>query len=196
MLLIIDNYDSFTYNLAYYFNVLGENVQVFRNDVLTISAIEDLDPQQIVISPGPGSPQEAGFSLDVIRYFSGKLPILGVCLGHQAISLVFGSRVVQARKVMHGKTSLVFHKDTGIFKGLSNPLTVTRYHSLLVSYEDFPIALEVTSWTSSMGICEIMGLRHKIWNIEGVQFHPESILSEHGYQLLNNFLLQTGGIRV
>ncbi|WAG79619.1 aminodeoxychorismate/anthranilate synthase component II [Metapseudomonas furukawaii] len=197
MLLMIDNYDSFTYNVVQYLGELGADVHVIRNDELSIAEIETLNPERIVVSPGPCTPNEAGVSLDVIRHFAGKLPILGVCLGHQSIGQAFGGDVVRARQAMHGKTSPVFHKDLGVFEGLNNPLTVTRYHSLVVKLETLPDALEVTAWTQhdDGSVDEIMGLRHKTLNIEGVQFHPESILTEQGHELLANFLKQTGGVR-
>jgi anthranilate synthase component 2 len=197
MLLMIDNYDSFTYNVVQYLGELGADVQVFRNDELSVAQIEALNPERIVVSPGPCTPNEAGVSLEVIRHFAGKLPILGVCLGHQSIGQAFGGDVVRARQAMHGKTSPVFHKDLGVFEGLNNPLTVTRYHSLVVKLDTLPQDLEVTAWTQHAdgSVDEIMGLRHKTLNIEGVQFHPESILTEQGHELLANFLKQTGGVR-
>lgn len=197
MLLMIDNYDSFTYNVVQYLGELGADVHVVRNDELTVAEIEALKPERIVISPGPCTPNEAGVSLEVIRHFGGKLPILGVCLGHQSIGQAFGGDVVRARQVMHGKTSPVFHSDSGVFEGLKNPLTVTRYHSLAVKRETLPECLEITAWTQHAdgSIDEIMGLRHKTLNIEGVQFHPESILSEQGHELFANFLKQQGGVR-
>ncbi|MDH4870227.1 aminodeoxychorismate/anthranilate synthase component II [Pseudomonas sp. BN515] len=197
MLLMIDNYDSFTYNVVQYLGELGADVHVIRNDELSIAQIEALNPERIVVSPGPCTPNEAGVSLEVIRHFAGKLPILGVCLGHQSIGQAFGGDVVRARQAMHGKTSPVFHKDQGVFEGLNHPLTVTRYHSLVVKLETLPEALEVTAWTQHAdgSVDEIMGLRHKTLNVEGVQFHPESILTEQGHELLANFLKQTGGVR-
>ncbi len=197
MLLMIDNYDSFTYNVVQYLGELGADVHVIRNDELSIAQIEALNPERIVVSPGPCTPNEAGVSLEVIRHFAGKLPILGVCLGHQSIGQAFGGDVVRARQAMHGKTSPVFHKDQGVFEGLNHPLTVTRYHSLVVKLETLPDELEVTAWTQHAdgSVDEIMGLRHKTLNIEGVQFHPESILTEQGHELLANFLKQTGGVR-
>ncbi|AYF88785.1 aminodeoxychorismate/anthranilate synthase component II [Pseudomonas sp. JS3066] len=197
MLLMIDNYDSFTYNVVQYLGELGADVHVIRNDELSIAEIEALNPERIVVSPGPCTPNEAGVSLEVIRHFAGKLPILGVCLGHQSIGQAFGGDVVRARQAMHGKTSPVFHKDQGVFQGLNHPLTVTRYHSLVVKLETLPGELEVTAWTQHADgtVDEIMGLRHKTLNIEGVQFHPESILTEQGHELLANFLKQTGGVR-
>tara|TARA_R110000787_G_scaffold153494_1_gene267343 strand:- start:1001 stop:1591 length:591 start_codon:yes stop_codon:yes gene_type:complete len=190
MLLMIDNYDSFTYNLVQYFAELGAEVEVQRNDKLTINDIETLNPELIVISPGPCTPNEAGISLDVIHQFAGKKPILGVCLGHQAIGQAFGGNVVHAREIMHGKTSPVYHNNVGVFKGLNNPLQATRYHSLVIKKETLPDCFEVTAWTENPdgSIDEIMGVRHKTLPIEGVQFHPESILTEQGHQLLKNFL--------
>ena len=197
MLLMIDNYDSFTYNVVQYLGELGAEVKVIRNDELTIAQIEALNPERIVVSPGPCTPTEAGVSLEAIKHFAGKLPILGVCLGHQSIGQAFGGEVVRARQVMHGKTSPVLHKDQGVFAGLNNPLTVTRYHSLGVKRETLPDCLELTAWTAleDGSVDEIMGLRHKELNIEGVQFHPESILTEQGHELFANFLKQTGGRR-
>jgi anthranilate synthase component 2 len=197
MLLMIDNYDSFTYNLVQYLGELGAEVKVIRNDQLSIAEIEALQPARIVISPGPCTPNEAGVSLAVIKHFAGKLPILGVCLGHQSIGQAFGGEVVRARQVMHGKTSPVFHQHLGLFAGLNNPLTVTRYHSLVVAAAGLPDCLEVTAWTELANgtLDEIMGLRHKTLMIEGVQFHPESILSEQGHELFANFLQQTAGVR-
>ncbi|WP_279143677.1 aminodeoxychorismate/anthranilate synthase component II [Photobacterium phosphoreum] len=189
MLLIIDNYDSFTYNLYQYFCELGAEVVVVRNDEIDIAAIEALAPTHLVISPGPCTPNEAGISLQAIEYFAGKLPILGVCLGHQSLAQVFGGDVVRARQVMHGKTSPIWHTDIGVFKGLNNPLTVTRYHSLVVKTATLPDCFEMTAWTELNGeFDEIMGLRHKSLDVEGVQFHPESILTEQGHALLANFL--------
>ncbi|MBF6622960.1 MAG: aminodeoxychorismate/anthranilate synthase component II [Pseudomonas stutzeri] len=197
MLLMLDNYDSFTYNVVQYLGELGAEVRVVRNDELSVAEIEALKPERIVVSPGPCTPNEAGISLELIRHFAGKLPILGVCLGHQSIGQAFGGDVVRARQVMHGKTSPVFHENTGVFAGLNNPLTVTRYHSLVVSRETLPESLEVTAWTcrEDGSVDEIMGLRHKTLNVEGVQFHPESILTEQGHELFANFLKQTGGVR-
>ncbi|GAB7261642.1 MULTISPECIES: aminodeoxychorismate synthase component II [Dickeya] len=189
MLLLIDNYDSFTYNLYQYFCELGAEVLVRRNDVLTLADIERLSPQRLVISPGPCTPDDAGISLAAIRHFAGQLPILGVCLGHQALGQVFGAQVVRARQVMHGKTSPVRHTGRGVFAGLANPLTVTRYHSLVLEKNTLPDCFEVTAWTELDGdIDEIMGIRHRSLPLEGVQFHPESILSQQGHQLLKNFL--------
>ena len=197
MLLMIDNYDSFTYNVVQYLGELGAQVKVVRNDELTVAQIEALKPERIVVSPGPCTPTEAGVSIEAIKYFAGKLPILGVCLGHQSIGQAFGGDVVRARQVMHGKTSPVFHKDQGVFRGLNNPLTVTRYHSLVVKRETLLDCLELTAWTQleDGSVDEIMGLRHKTLNIEGVQFHPESILTEQGHELFANFLKQSGGTR-
>lgn len=189
MLLIIDNYDSFTYNLYQYFCELGADVQVKRNDAVSLSDIEQLSPSHLVISPGPCTPSEAGISLDAVSHFAGEIPILGVCLGHQAIGHAFGAQVVKARKVMHGKTTAIHHNQQGVFKGLNRPLTVTRYHSLVIAPETLPASFEVTAWSLHDGnVDEIMGIRHKTLPIEGVQFHPESILSEQGHELLNNFL--------
>lgn len=193
MLLMIDNYDSFTYNLVQYFGELGEQVVVHRNDEISLAAIEALAPDHIVISPGPCTPNEAGISLAVIERFAGRIPILGVCLGHQSIGQFFGGDVVRAAQVMHGKTSPIYHHNTGVFTGLNNPLTATRYHSLVVKKETLPDCLEITAWTQHEdgGIDEIMGLRHKTLAVEGVQFHPESILSEQGHALLKNFITRS-----
>jgi len=193
MLLMIDNYDSFTYNLVQYFAELGVEVVVFRNDQIDIAAIEQLAPQQLVISPGPCNPDKAGVSLAAISHFAGKLPILGVCLGHQSIGQAFGARVVHAGAIMHGKTSKVHHKDKGVFQGLPSPFEATRYHSLVLAQDSLPDCLEVTAWTenSDGSVEEIMGIRHRELTIEGVQFHPESILTEHGHDLLKNFLSLT-----
>lgn len=185
MLLLIDNYDSFTWNLYQYFCELGEEVLVKRNDDIGLGDIERLAPKKLVISPGPCTPNEAGISLAAINHFAGKLPILGVCLGHQAIAQAFGATIVRAEQVMHGKTSAISHNGSGVFRGLNNPLTVTRYHSLLIDPETLPDSFDVTAWTDKQ---EIMGIRHRTLNIEGVQFHPESILSEQGHALLANFL--------
>ncbi|QIE85337.1 aminodeoxychorismate/anthranilate synthase component II [Pseudomonas nitroreducens] len=197
MLLMIDNYDSFTYNLVQYFAELKADIHVIRNDELSVDQIAALNPERIVLSPGPCTPNEAGVSLEVIERFAGKLPLLGVCLGHQSIGQAFGGDVVRARQVMHGKVSPVFHKDQGVFAGLNNPLTQTRYHSLVVKRETLPDCLEITAWTAldDGSVDEIMGLCHKTLNVEGVQFHPESILSEQGHEMLANFLKQTGGVR-
>ena len=191
MILLIDNYDSFTYNLVQYLGALGQTVVVRRNDAITLDEIAALAPERLVISPGPCTPDEAGISLDAIRHFAGQLPILGVCLGHQALAQVFGGRVVRAAKVMHGKTSQIRHDDQGVFSGLRNPLTVTRYHSLIVEAATLPAALEVTAWSlpdERNLVSEIMGVRHRQLPIVGVQFHPESILSEQGMELLANFV--------
>ena len=185
MLLLIDNYDSFTWNLYQYFCELGAEVVVKRNDELTLSDISALAPEKLVISPGPCTPTEAGISLAAITHFAGQLPILGVCLGHQAIAQAFGAKIVRAEKVMHGKTSAITHNNSGVFNGLNNPLTVTRYHSLVIAPATLPACFEVTAWTDKQ---EIMGIRHREIELEGVQFHPESILSEQGHQLLANFL--------
>ncbi|PHV35958.1 aminodeoxychorismate/anthranilate synthase component II [Janthinobacterium sp. BJB304] len=185
MLLMIDNYDSFTYNIVQYFGELGEDVRVYRNDEITIEQIETLNPDRICISPGPKAPAQAGISVDVLKHFAGKKPILGVCLGHQAIGEAFGGKVIRAKQVMHGKTSLIAHTGVGVFKGMPSPFTVIRYHSLAIERASLPSCLEVTAWTDDG---EIMGVRHREYDIEGVQFHPESILSEHGHALLKNFL--------
>ncbi|WP_256081902.1 aminodeoxychorismate/anthranilate synthase component II [Massilia sp. YIM B04103] len=185
MLLMIDNYDSFTYNIVQYFGELGEDVRTFRNDEITIAEIEALNPDRICISPGPKAPAQAGISVEVLKHFAGKKPILGVCLGHQAIGEAFGGNVIRAKQVMHGKTSLIAHTGVGVFKNLPSPFTVIRYHSLAIERASLPSCLEVTAWTDDG---EIMGVRHKEFDIEGVQFHPESILSEHGHALLKNFL--------
>lgn len=197
MLLMLDNYDSFTYNLVQYFGELGAEVEVLRNDETTVAEIARKQPDHIVISPGPCDPDQAGISLELITAMAGKVPILGVCLGHQSIGQAFGGHVIRARAPMHGKISPVFHKDQGVFQGLSNPLSVTRYHSLIVQHETLPDCLEVTAWTQleNGDFDEVMGLRHKTLQVEGVQFHPESILSEQGHQLLRNFLNQQGGER-
>ena len=185
MLLMIDNYDSFTYNLVQYLGELGEEVRVVRNDEITLDEIAGLAPARIVISPGPCTPKEAGVSVPLIRRFAGRIPILGVCLGHQSIGEAFGGRIVHAKQLMHGKTSPVHHSDTGVFKGLPNPLTATRYHSLVNERESKQDSLEVTAWTDDG---EIMGVRHRQLMVEGVQFHPESVLTESGHALLKNFL--------
>ncbi|MCF6323543.1 MAG: aminodeoxychorismate/anthranilate synthase component II [Gammaproteobacteria bacterium] len=190
MLLMIDNYDSFTYNLVQYFGELGVQVEVHRNDQITLEQIEALKPERIVISPGPCTPNEAGVSLAVVDHFAGKLPLFGVCLGYQSIGQAFGAKVVHARTIMHGKTSMVRHHDVGVFKGLKNPLEATRYHSLVLAADSLPDCLEVTAWTEDENgeLDEIMGVRHKTLAIEGVQFHPESILTECGHEMLKNFL--------
>ncbi len=185
MLLMIDNYDSFTYNLVQYLGELGEEVSVFRNDEITLEQIEALHPSRIVISPGPCTPNEAGISVPLIRRFAGKLPILGVCLGHQSIGQAFGGKIVHAGQLMHGKTSEIRHNDFGVFHGLPDPLTATRYHSLVIERKSLPACLEVTAWIDDG---EIMGVRHRDLPVEGVQFHPESILTEKGHELLANFL--------
>jgi anthranilate synthase component 2 len=189
-LVMIDNYDSFTYNLVQYFGELGADVTVVRNDEVSVADIAALSPDKLVISPGPCTPKEAGISVESILYFAGKLPILGVCLGHQSIGFAFGGDIIHAKSIMHGKTSLIFHHNVGVFKGLSNPFTATRYHSLVIAQNTLPDCLEVTAWTQdeSGNVDEIMGVRHKTLDIEGVQFHPESILTEHGHDLLRNFL--------
>ena len=190
MLLMIDNYDSFTYNLVQYFGELGQEVVVYRNDEISINEIESLNPNYIVISPGPCTPNEAGISLELIKKFAGKFPILGVCLGFQAIVQSFGGNIIGAQKIMHGKVSPVHHTSKSVFKGLKNPLNATRYHSLVAEKSTLPDCFEVTAWTNteSGDIEEIMGVRHNSYPIEGVQFHPESILTEHGHQMLNIFL--------
>jgi anthranilate synthase component 2 len=189
---MVDNYDSFTYNLVQYFGELGAEVIVVRNDQVSVADIAALNPDKIVISPGPCTPKEAGVSVETILHFAGKIPLLGVCLGHQSMGYAFGGNVIHAKQIMHGKTSLVYHADTGVFKGLSNPFTATRYHSLVIEQNSLPDCLEITAWTQDEngGIDEIMGVRHKTLDIEGVQFHPESILTEHGHDLLRNFLIR------
>ena len=192
MLLMIDNYDSFTFNVYQYLGELGQQVEVFRNDEITLQEIEQLDPEMIVISPGPCTPNEAGISMQTIEHFGDKLPILGICLGHQSIGQVFCGRIVRAKRVMHGKTSMIWHNDHGVFKDLENPFEATRYHSLVIDQATFPDCLEITAWTETEAgeMDEIMGLRHRDLAIEGVQFHPESILTAHGHDLLRNFLDQ------
>ena len=185
MLLMIDNYDSFTYNLVQYFGELGEEVAVHRNDEITLEDIARLKPARIVVSPGPCTPNEAGVSVPLIREFAGKIPILGVCLGHQSIGQAFGGKIIHAKTLMHGKTSLIHHHNNSVFTGLPNPFTATRYHSLVIERETLPDCLEITAWTDDG---EIMGVRHKTLAVEGVQFHPESILTEHGHRMLKNFL--------
>jgi anthranilate synthase component 2 len=189
-LVMIDNYDSFTYNLVQYFGELGADVAVVRNDQVSVDDIERLSPDKIVISPGPCTPREAGVSVEAIMAFAGRYPILGVCLGHQSIGYAFGGNIIHAKAIMHGKTSEVYHHNVGVFKGLKNPFTATRYHSLVIEQETLPDCLEVTAWTQDDEgkLDEIMGVRHKTLDIEGVQFHPESILTEHGHDLLRNFL--------
>lgn len=188
MLLMIDNYDSFTYNLVQYFGELDQEVAVYRNDEISLEQIAALKPEHIVISPGPCTPTQAGISVPLIQKFAGHVPILGVCLGHQAIGQALGGRIVHAKQVMHGKTSAIEHASTGVFRDLPNPLQATRYHSLVIERESLPPCLEVTAWTHDH---EIMGVRHKEWSLEGVQFHPESILTEQGHALLANFLHET-----
>ncbi len=190
MLLMIDNYDSFTFNVVQYLAELGEDVQVYRNDEITLSEIEQREPELLVVSPGPCTPNEAGISMEVIRHFAGSLPILGICLGHQSMGQVFGGDVIKARTVMHGKTSMIHHTGEGVFTGLNKPFSATRYHSLVVDKATLPDTLAVTAWTETESgeMDEIMGLAHKTLPVYGVQFHPESILTEHGHDLLNNFL--------
>jgi anthranilate synthase/aminodeoxychorismate synthase-like glutamine amidotransferase len=190
MLLMLDNYDSFTYNLVQYFGELGADVHVHRNDKITIAEIEALNPEKIVISPGPCTPNEAGISLEVIKHFAGKKPILGVCLGHQSIAQAFGGDIIHAGEIMHGKTSPIHHNNSSVFKGLANPIIATRYHSLVIDKNTIPDCFEITAWTQTDDgeLDEIMGIRHKTLPIEGVQFHPESILTEQGHELLKNFL--------
>ena len=190
MLLMIDNYDSFTYNLVQYFGELGQEVEVYRNDKISIAQIEKMAPVYVVISPGPCNPNKAGISIDVINHFKGQIPLLGVCLGHQSIGQAFGGRVIHAHNIMHGKTSDIYHNDTDIFKGLEKKFTATRYHSLVVERESLPDCFEITAWTQyeNKTMDEIMGLRHKELPISGVQFHPESILTSYGHELLSNFL--------
>jgi len=192
MLLMIDNYDSFTYNIVQYFGELGQQVEVYRNDQIDLETIETLNPEYLVISPGPCTPTEAGVSVEAIKHFAGKIPIMGVCLGHQSIGQAFGGDIVRAKEVMHGKTSPVFHKNEGMFAELPNPVQTTRYHSLVIDQKTLPDCLEVTAWTQDANgeFDEIMGVRHKTLPIEGVQFHPESILTEQGHQMLKNFLEQ------
>jgi anthranilate synthase component II len=185
MLLMIDNYDSFTYNLVQYFAELGCDVVVKRNDEITVEAIAQMNPQHLVISPGPCTPNEAGISVAAIKHFAGKIPLLGVCLGHQSIGAAFGGRIIHAKSVMHGKTSQIHHHGNSVFTGLPNPFTATRYHSLVIERETLPDCLEITAWTDDN---EIMGVRHKTLAVHGVQFHPESILTEHGHDMLANFL--------
>ncbi len=190
MLLMIDNYDSFTYNVVQFLGELGVEVEVYRNDAITLDEIEAMAPDQIVLSPGPCTPDQAGISLAVVERLAGKTPILGICLGHQSIGQAFGGRIIRAGKVMHGKLSPIHHQATGVFRGLSNPLTATRYHSLVIDKATLPDSLEITAWTEDENgnLEEIMAVRHKSLAVEGVQFHPESIMSEHGHQLLENFL--------
>lgn len=190
MILMIDNYDSFTYNIVQYLAELKADVKVCRNDEITIADIEKMAPEKIVISPGPCTPNEAGVSVDVIKTFKGRIPILGICLGHQSIGQAFGGKIVRAKQVMHGKTSMMHHNNTGVFKDLSNPFEATRYHSLVIEQATLPDCFEITAWTENEdgSLDEIMGIRHKELAIEGVQFHPESILTQHGHDLLDNFL--------
>ncbi|MEW8191310.1 MAG: aminodeoxychorismate/anthranilate synthase component II [Candidatus Thiodiazotropha endolucinida] len=189
MLLMIDNYDSFTYNLVQYLGELGVEVKVVRNDEITVGDIDAIAPDHIVISPGPCTPNEAGISVETIRAYAGRIPILGVCLGHQSIGQAFGGKIVHARKVMHGKTSPILHAGAGVFSGLENPFEATRYHSLVIERESLPACLEITAWTENEGeMYEIMGVRHKELAIQGVQFHPESILTRYGHDLLRNFV--------
>jgi anthranilate synthase component 2 len=194
MLLMIDNYDSFTYNLVQYFGELGVDIRVFRNDEISVDDIATLEPEHIVISPGPCTPKEAGVSVETIKTFSGKIPILGVCLGHQSIGEAFGGKIIRAKRVMHGKISAIHHEGKGVFGGLNNPFDATRYHSLVIERESLPDCLELTAWTENEdgSFEEIMGVRHRELAVEGVQFHPESILSQHGHQMLKNFL-ENGG---
>jgi anthranilate synthase component 2 len=195
MLLMIDNYDSFTYNVVQYLGELGAEVQVVRNDEIAAADIAAMAPEKIVLSPGPCTPNEAGITMEVIRLYAGKIPLLGICLGHQSIGQVFGGKVVRARKVMHGKTSAIYHNGQGVFRGLSRPFEATRYHSLVVERESLPDCLEITAWTQTEAgeVDEIMGLRHREMAVQGVQFHPESILTAHGHDLLRNFLEQREG---
>lgn len=190
MILMIDNYDSFTYNVVQYLGELGADVVVYRNDELTIEQIEAMAPEKIVISPGPCTPNEAGISVAAIKHFAGKIPLLGICLGHQSIGQAFGGRIVRAREVMHGKISPIYHNNQGVFAGLANPFEATRYHSLIIEKETLPECLEITAWTQlpDGSLDEIMGVRHRQFDLEGVQFHPESILTEQGHDLLANFL--------
>ena len=194
MLLMIDNYDSFTYNLVQYFGELGQEVKTVRNDEISIEEIEEISPEFIVISPGPCTPNEAGISLEVIKYFTGKIPILGVCLGFQSLVQAFGGNIIGAKEIMHGKVSEVFHKDIGVFKNLKSPLNATRYHSLVAEQSSLPECFEITSWTEDNNnqLDEIMGVRHNEYALEGVQFHPESILTEHGHEMLDNFINEYG----
>lgn len=186
MLLMLDNYDSFTFNLVHYLEMLGENVNVYRNDVLSINAIEDLHPEKIIISPGPGRPETAGITLELIEKFAGKIPILGICLGHQAIAQTFGAKIVNAKKVMHGKLSAIHHQKKGIFQEIDNPFQATRYHSLLIDPNTLSDEFIVTAWTEDK---EIMGIQHQQWPLYGLQFHPESVLTEQGHSLLKNFVI-------
>ncbi|MFP6806938.1 MAG: aminodeoxychorismate/anthranilate synthase component II [Pseudomonadales bacterium] len=193
MLLMIDNYDSFTYNVVQYLAELGETVEVYRNDEICIADVERMAPERIVISPGPCTPNEAGISIEIVRHFGGKVPILGICLGHQSIGQVFGADIVRAKQVMHGKTSEIYHDGLGVFMDLKNPFTATRYHSLVIDPENLSKEITISAWTldDSGNVEEVMGVRHEALPIEGVQFHPESILSELGHELLRNFLVNT-----
>jgi anthranilate synthase component 2 len=195
--LMIDNYDSFTWNVVQYLQELGAEVEVYRNDAITLEQMEALAPDQLVISPGPCSPDEAGISIEAIRHFAGRLPVLGVCLGYQALGQAFGGKVVRARQVMHGKTSAIVHTGSGVFQGLPSPFTATRYHSLVVERDTLPECFEVTAWTETEAgaVDELMGMRHREYNMEGVQFHPESILTEHGHAMLKTFLGYRSGLR-
>ncbi|MFQ6024357.1 MAG: anthranilate synthase component II [Acidiferrobacterales bacterium] len=186
MLLMIDNYDSFTYNLVQYLGELGEDVRVHRNDQITVDQMAKLAPERIVISPGPCTPNEAGVTVETVKCFGGQIPILGVCLGHQGIGQAYGGKIVHAKQLMHGKTSMIYHEGEGVFRGLPSPFEATRYHSLVIERKSLPGCLEITAWTEDE---EIMGVRHKKLTVEGVQFHPESILTEHGHELLKNFLV-------
>jgi anthranilate synthase component 2 len=190
MILMIDNYDSFTYNIVQYLCELKADVQVYRNDAISVSDIKQMAPEKIVISPGPCTPNKAGISVATIKAFAGKIPILGICLGHQSIGQAFGGNVIRAKQVMHGKTSMIYHNDTGVFRDLSCPFVATRYHSLVIAQDSMPKCLEVVAWTQNKdgSLDEIMGVRHRQLAVEGVQFHPESILTQHGHKLLNNFL--------
>jgi anthranilate synthase component II len=190
MLVMIDNYDSFTYNVVQYLAELKADVRVFRNDEISVAEIAALNPTHLVVSPGPCTPNEAGISMEAIRYFAGKIPVLGICLGHQSIGQVFGGDIIRAKAVMHGKTSMIYHKGIGVFSNIPSPYQATRYHSLVIDQKTLPDCLEVTAWTQTAdgNIDEIMGVRHKTLKVEGVQFHPESILTEHGHALLKNFL--------
>ena len=195
MLVMIDNYDSFTWNLVQYLGELGTQVAVYRNDEITVDELEALAPELLMISPGPCTPNEAGISVEVVKRFAGRVPLLGVCLGHQSIGQAYGGRVVHAREIMHGKTSMIHHTNQGVFAGLANPFEATRYHSLVVAKDGFPECLEITAWTENAdgSMDEIMGLRHRELPVEGVQFHPESILTRHGHDLLQNFLGRAAG---
>lgn len=190
MLAMIDNYDSFTYNIVQYLSELGAEVQVFRNDEITVEQLAALQPERLVVSPGPCTPNEAGISMAAIRYFAGKIPVLGVCLGHQSIGQVYGGDIVRARQIMHGKVSAIYHQQQGVFSGLPSPINATRYHSLVVDKNTLPDCLEITAWTQfdDGSVDEIMGVKHKSLSVEGVQFHPESILSEYGHDILQHFL--------